>query len=308
MGRSKARPVRRKQQEEETRDRTTPARVPNWIRGYLMKSAATRLDLRHVTENGSTRVRGWDLNDERDEETTAEVLAHQVLTCAQEDAEGWGGHHRYELRAYGASASEPLGYVVFVVHADGDAEEDDGPIETATPKGQVAQAQRHAETMFRMVSNSWNEGQGHLLSVIGMLQKRNETLEARELDVMSLREKLSTNQHERDLELAREARQERFQGEIFERVAGFLPVIAARFLSKPGEKPPPMLGEDILRGILTNVVSDQNKMLAVAQILGPDDAAKLVELLKLYAAKEAEETKAKDAKANGLLTEGTKPS
>ena len=292
------RPQRRKVEERETRERVTPARVPNWIRGYLMQSGATRLDLRHLTESGSERVRGWDLNQERDEDTTAEILAHQVLTAAQEDAEGLGGHQRYEVRAYGTGDTGHLGRIIFEVRSDGEAAEDSSPIEEATPKGQVAQAQRHTETMTRMMINGFNEVMGHLMSTNQMLQKRNESLEARELEVLEMRENLSTHDHQRKLEIAREARTERFQGEIFERVAGFLPVVAARFLGgKNGEKPPPMLGEEILKGVLQDVMRDENKLMAVAQALGPDTSAKLVELYKLYA--KEEEKKLPPAKPNG---------
>src|SRR5262249_50194178 len=154
-------------------------------------------------------VRGWNLNDERDEDTTADVLAHHVLTAAQEDAEGLGGHQRYELRAYGTTDTQPLGRILFEVRSDGEASEDSSPLEEATPKGQVAQAQRHAETMFRMVTNYMSEAQAQTHGIITMLQKRNETLETRELEVLEMRERLSVNDHQRKLDIARETRTDR---------------------------------------------------------------------------------------------------
>jgi hypothetical protein len=269
------------------------SRTAAFIRGAMLKGWP-RIDLKHITEEGISHVRTWNISgdDDSDSENTengAEALAHEVMVTAQEDAMVFGGHQKFFAVAYDKNNVQKHRFSFSVQSEDGQMGEENGPSESATPKGLIAQLMRHVEIQQRNVNGAVADIMAHYQMAAIEREKILASYQKREIEDMMLREQLVSNKHERDMAMLKEARTEKFQGEMVEKVMQLGNIAVTKFLTngKPGEKPPPMLGEEILKGILGNVLADEKKLAIIANTLGPADSAALFELAKLYADRDA---------------------
>jgi hypothetical protein len=288
MGKSLRRAPRKKEETEiNERERPTPGRLPAFIRGCLM-GGMVKLELRHVTEQGSARVDKWPLRTTDGEDHNAEALLFEILSVAESDAAGWGGYQRYALCAYDAEDTAAYSKrAMFDIKSDGDAGEDEGPSEGATTHGQRAQEMRHREVEFRTFTTAMRdvlELQQSLIKStterLRMVEEQKAGEEKRRLEIFTTFEELMSMRHERQLETAKEERYDRLQTKLTNELMGYLPVVAKRFLGAGSGPNKPIEAEEGLSRLLGTF--DGNQIKALGQLFQPHQVALFGELMNAY--------------------------
>jgi hypothetical protein len=283
------RPQKSKNIEPEQSDRLTPGRIPAVVRGWMMRRFK-KIDLRHVNENGSVKIDSWDLFDNDGDEENAEVIAHQILSAAQEEGEAMGGYQRFTICGFDGTGTAWAAQRSFEVRSDGEASDDSSPTEDATPKGIAAQAQRHVEQMTRIFTSAFSDVQAMQHQISESVRKENERLRERDHAISELRESLMAAEHERILDMNREARKDQMVAKGLEMANRYIPVIVGRLATggKKGEKLPPMLAEEQVKQLLTGVMGDPEYLANVAQVLKPEHLAILSDIARQHAETEEE--------------------
>jgi len=298
---------------EEKPRRFSPSRIAAFVRGAMLKNAL-RIELRHLSEDGSSRVRTWyltgkeaDAEKDGGEDGTSQDITHEILETAQEEANQIGGRQRYMVCWY--TTESGTAYVerrIFV--SDGEVGGDTGgedfaPSESATPRGQLSQMMRHVESMARIAFQAVNDSTQHTHQIIQQQAARIQKYEEREMDVLVLREKLINDQDARELARAQEIRKGQLQDTFIGQLKDFAPVIKTRLLTggKKGVKPPPALGEEQIRNLLKRLMGNPAKLEHIAKALDPLDMALMSELVRVYAEDEQKTNAANEA--NGAKKE-----
>jgi len=296
-------PVKRPKKEqnyEGSSSTVTTGRIPPTIRGWMLKGYAY-IALKHVNEEGMSPVRRWELGGEDSDmsDRGADALAKDIITTAQEECDAFGGRQQFALLVYDKD-SKNVGRKVFNLQSDGELDEDVGPSESATPKGVTAQLMRHLERVQQISAGTTSELLAHYQQINHAQAVQLSAYQMRELEEMKMREDLISNKHARDLEMMREARVEELQSKAFHHFAGYVPLVVSKFLTgnKPGVKPDPIVGEDLLKDIIGGIISDPTKISQAQALLGPK-WPQFAQLAQMYIEKEQNEEKAKEAEKNG---------
>lgn len=296
---ARKRPTKDLNVEKQSEARVSPGQIGAWVRGMLLEECP-RIDLKHITEDGMSHVRRWNLlGDDADANLNdSEALTHEIMTAAQDEAQAFGGRQMFSVQAFDVQG-QAVGRRSFAVTSEGEATDDIAPSESASAKGITAQLMRHLEQIQRNAS-------GQMADILGHYQLQNRALaeelnlrRRRDIEEIEMRERLASGLHEREIEIMRETRAERIQGELIEKVTGFLPVIAGKLLAKPGERPDPMFGEEIISGFVKFLMENPDKAAQVAAIVGPEKAAQIGELAKMYILRDAAKAEAEEKRRQG---------
>jgi hypothetical protein len=269
---------KRPKRDGDGKERLTPGRLPAFIRGCILQGYV-KIELRHLTEDGSSRVDRWPLKGEEDEPVSAESLNYEIMSVAEADAEGWGGHQRYAVCAYdGAETRTYAKRAIFEIRADGVASDDDGPTESATQKGFMAQMMRHLEMRDRTFASAIGDIVSGYQEMVGRQQKRLELLENKQFEVLSLFEELASARHVRELEQMKEIRIDRIQTKVTNELLGYLPVVAKKFLGTGNGAS--IAAEDKLSALLASF--EPHQLAILKGILKTHQLAILKELQESY--------------------------
>ncbi len=254
--------------------RVTPAKVVNKIRGWIAIGHAA-IELKHISEEGSTRVQRWRLKDDEGP-ANAEDIAHQVAMSAQDDAEGLGGYQKYGVFAFEAEGPG-VGHIarcIFEVRCDGEVDDDSSPREGCL----TAQLMRHIEVKDRMLVNMFQDIVGTQSSHIKRQEERLTHYEERSFDQYLQLEQLVSANHERKLAELKNEQQIKALGRIGEQLALGVPVVLNRLLGSGTKKP--VAGIDVLKQLFSKLHGQGEKVAKLMGVLKPEELGLLSELQK----------------------------
>lgn len=205
------------------------------------------VELRQLVHGAANRpLLSWSLA-----ELELEQLAREILQYAQSDADAFGTPNTYVVVAYfelervpgATSPAFRLRSSVSGVSLDGQIHGPDDVLETepATRAGHQAQMMRHNEALMRNTIGGFSQVLAASNQVISSLQielrrraDKEEAVEKRQMELMTLFESITTEHHKRALEERRQATNEKYRSMAFEELSLVLPVIANRFLQSKG--------------------------------------------------------------------------
>lgn len=158
-------------------------------------------------------------------------LTNELLSEAYEDAESLGGIQKYKVEAYFGTKKRAGRKKRFAMHAGEDAS-DNELSEPANNKGLVSQQMRHNEALMKMTVNSF----GQMMKMLGsQLEKTQAALDdalEKNYQMIELREKLLSEQEERELTRVMAMKQEDRKDELVGAVKVMLPSVVKRVSGK----------------------------------------------------------------------------
>lgn len=289
-----------------------------WIHRARAGKAARFTLRQHVAGVGDQPVTTYDASAypvDRD-------LAAEVWTRGQRDAGAFPGVTTYFLCA--VREGEEVYFDRFPFRLAGTPLDGMRPSEEPNAIGLTAQAMRHLEAMALQQSEAVGESLDALKAIIGIqnttIKQQGETivrLSAQQLDVLTLREKLLSEDHVRLLETKRSDAEEKRQEWAVQQLAGLLPFIKARMMAPPGTPngkrngaaaaaPPDAPSPEVARAKAE--VLEQVNALVLSLQANPDVAAKIWDVIgpeqkdvlgKLFAAANAHAGAVAEAEARG---------
>jgi hypothetical protein len=268
--------------------------LAHWLERQVA-DGATRLVLRQKSEEGGEQlVRDFSTG----EAASPAILAEGIYRRANEDGRHFRGRSLYGVFSY--RDRDYLDRFFFVVQ--GDEDHSSFGSRDANLTGVTSQLMRHNEANARLAIGQTLDVIGHYKALLAAREKRIEELEAKYFKVTELYERLTSMQHERDLEVMRIQQQDKRQDFLKEKLDMLAPVIVAKMV--PGASKGGALGEELIRQFLKSLSPKQ--MEAIVGSLSPEQAAVINEVYVAYGEREMARDEAKKAgkKTNGA-TNGT---
>ena len=204
--------------------------LSQWIASRI-KEGCNRIALRQRAEDGTAqRVREWPMTPQTD----ANELAEAVQRRAWEDGRHFGARALYGVFAYRDHVQVDRTFLTI--------ESDDGsegmalaPVpprlrdiaveQLAAVSGQLM---RHNEANMRVAIGQTVDIIGHYKDMLAARDRRIEDLERRNTEVATLYEKMTTLQHEREIEVMREERENRNHDFLREKLDLALPILLSK--------------------------------------------------------------------------------
>ena len=264
--------------------------LAQWLERQLADSA-TRLVLRQKSEEGGEQlVRDFPAGGA----PSPAALAEAIYRRAHEDGRHFRGRSLYGVFSY--RDRDYLDRFFFVVQ--GDEDHSSFGSRDANLTGVTSQLMRHNEANARLAIGQTLDVIGHYKALLAAREKRIEELEAKYFKVTELYERLTSMQHERDLEVMRIQQQDKRQDFLKEKLDMLAPVIVAKMV--PGASKGSALGEELIRQFLKSLSPKQ--MESIVGSLSPEQAAVINEVYVAYGEREMAR---EDAKKGGKKTNGT---
>lgn len=201
-----------------------------------------------------------------------------------------GGSHAFYLDVR-APGDEPLGCEVFRVSAEtlpGAAL----ATEPANEAGLVGQAQRHAETFFKMATEAWR---GAMVAMGGTLddhRRELKELRAERSEMFAVVKASVLEEHQRELELKKLAGRQELAKRLASTVEAVLPDVAAGIVHKVAKSPAAAAALDV-RGLVSTLRPEQ--LAKILETLDPEQRLLMINAMKHLAAEKA----AQEAKDHG---------
>ena len=148
---------------------------------------------------------------------------------------------------------------------------------------------RHNEANARLAIGQTLDVISHYRSLLAAREKRIEELEAKYWKVAELYERLTSMQHERDLEVMRIQQADKRQDFLKDKLDMLAPVLVSKVL--PGAAKGGALGEELIRQFLKSLSPKQ--MEAIVGSLSPEQAAVINEVYVAYGEREVAKDEAK---------------
>jgi hypothetical protein len=257
--------------------------LTQWLERQVA-DGATRVLLRQKTDEGGEQlVREFPLAGE--DPTT---LADMIQRRAHDDGRHFRGHSLYGVFAY--RERDYLDRYFFGV--DGEETHPHFGQREANLSGVTSQLMRHNEANARLAIGQTLDVIGHYKVLLTAREKRIEELEAKYWKVVELYERLTSLQHERELEVKRLEQADKRQDFLREKLDMLAPVLMAKIV--PGATKG-ALGEELVRQFLKSLSPEQ--MQSIVGSLNPEQAAVINEVYVAYGEREVAREKAK--KPNG---------
>jgi hypothetical protein len=239
--------------------------LTQWLERQLA-DGATRVVLRQKGEEGGEQlVRDF---------STAEgggpaALADLIHRRAHDDGRHFRGRSLYGVFAY--RERDYLDRFFFVV--EGLEEHVSFGSRDANLSGVTSQLMRHNEASARLAIGQTLDVIGHYKALLAAREKRIEELETKYWKVAELYERLTSMQHERELEVMRIQQADKRQDFLREKLDMIAPVIISKVM--PGASKG-ALGEELVRQFLKSLSPQQ--MEAIVGSLKPEQAAVINEI------------------------------
>jgi hypothetical protein len=264
--------------------------LTQWLERQLA-DGATRVVLRQKGEEGGEQlVRDFPAA----EGGGAAALADLIHKRAHDDGRHFRGRSLYGVFAY--RERDYLDRFFFVV--EGLEEHVSFGARDANLSGVTSQLMRHNEASARLAIGQTLDVIGHYKALLAAREKRIEELETKYWKVAELYERLTSMQHERELEVMRIQQADKRQDFLREKLDMIAPVIISKVM--PGASKGGALGEELVRQFLKSLSPAQ--MEAIVGSLKPEQAAVINEIYVAYGERELAK---EDAKKNGKKTNGT---
>ncbi|MEO8874157.1 MAG: hypothetical protein ABI461_01105, partial [Polyangiaceae bacterium] len=209
------------------------------------------------------------------------------------------GRHFPGRSIYGAFAFKDRTYVDRLFFpVEGEEDESRFGMRDANLSGVTTQLMRHNEANARLAIGQTLDVINHYRGLLTAREKRIEELETKYWKVAELYERLTSMQHERDLEVMRLQQSEKRQDFLKEKLDMLTPVLMAKVM--PGAAKTGALGEELVRQFLKSLSPKQ--MESIVGALSPEQAAVINEVYVAYGEAEVAKDEAKKTKrsvANG---------
>lgn len=230
------------------------------------------IELRHAA-SGSKGSIVDDFEFENINTDNLSTLVDEVMNRSQNDADGMGGVHRYELHI--VCEKKVTARFAFRVRSEDESVDESTGEEAATSKGLLTQLMRHSEQQQRtMVS-----GIGAMVQMMHKTMERQETtieklLEERERD----RERIEAargGDHQREMELMDAHRRGEREDMMFAKINTLFPIILNKI---SGREMMPVEDKNLLAGLVDTLSEEQfNKILSA---LKPEQQILLLTVIK----------------------------
>jgi hypothetical protein len=256
--------------------------LAQWVERQIA-DGATRLILRQKSEAGEQLVREFPTLGE-----SPNPLADAVYRKAEDD-----GRHFRGRSVYGVFAFRDRDYVdrlFFTI--DGDEDQAYFGQREANLSGVTTQLMRHNEANARLAIGQTLDVISHYKALLAAREKRIEELESKYWKVVELYERLTSMQHERELEVKRLEQADKRQEFLREKLDMLAPVLMSKIV--PGANKG-ALGEELIRQLLKSLSPEQ--MQTIVGALSPEQAAVINEVYVAYGERELAKDEAK--KKNG---------
>lgn len=271
----------------------------NWhrtIRTHLMaENRAVRFELRERTQDGSANLHPFTIPEEWEDEMLWRIVGELVATAQDDCNSSETGRRSYFVLAYDAQG-ETLGRSQQIRFFADKNQLDDTPaggeLESANPKGLLAQLMRHTEGMVRIMQATTQSQLAAMTQLNAQLLKEKQEVEDRRLNMLVEMEQLISERHKRDLEEKREAARERRLDELMGQLQRVTPALVARLL--PGTT----VATDATTKSLANAIKGlveglpEHKVGQLMEVLGQEKGAALIELVTLVQQIDANEAAA----------------
>ena len=203
--------------------------LSRWLTRELTKDrkekAIVKISLRHASPG--TKGNDVDTIDLRERTLTTDdlpMLAEEIVSRAQGDADGIGGVQRYIVALYADKDPRAILRWPFRLRANGDEFEEAGE-EPASNKGLLMQLMRHNEAMAKTMVHA-------VAGLTTVMARRLESSDAtitrltdQHYHHMELLEEAKSDQHSRDMELMTTNASEERKNQMFEKFSMLVPVL-----------------------------------------------------------------------------------
>jgi hypothetical protein len=256
--------------------------LAKWVDEQIA-NGATRLVLRHKNEDGGgdQLVREFPVLDAGGPARIADLIRSR----AHEE-----GRHFRGKSLYGVFAYRDRDYIDrFFFSVEGEMEGSPFGLRDATLSGVTSQLMRHNEANARLAIGQTLDVIGHYKALLAAREKRIEELEEKYFKVVELYERLTSMQHERDLETLRIQQQDKRNDFLREKLDMLAPVLMSKIV--PGASKGGALGEELIRQFLKSLTPAQ--MQSIVGALSPEQAAVINEVYVTYGEREVAKDEAK---------------
>lgn len=276
--------------------------LANWVRSQ-QRDACSRIALRQRVHDVEQHVREWALEPTVD----ADALAEEIRVKASDEGRQLRGPTLYGVFAYRPGASSHHDRKLFRVEGMGaGADSLLGETESADPRGMVSQMMRHTEASARIALGQTLEIVEHYKGILRQRDARIAELEEKHSKVIELYEQLTSMQHQRDLEIIREKRNDKKHDFVREKLDMLAPVVMSKMLGRGTSKGDgSMFGEDMLRGFLASLKPEQ--MNAIMGALNPEQVVTMAEIYQKYGEREMERQKAAEEREAKAAAQSAQP-
>lgn len=258
--------------------------LAQWIERQL-DEGVTCIVLRQKNHNGAENlVREFGVEDAGG----ATALANVIHARAADD-----GRHFPGRSVYGVFAFKDGTYVDRLFFpVEGEEDESRFGLRDANLSGVTQQLMRHNEANARLAIGQTLDVINHYRGLLTAREKRIEELEAKYWKVAELYERLTSMQHERDLEVMRIQQSDKRQDFLKEKLDMLTPVLMSKVM--PGSAKTGALGEELVRQFLKSLSPKQ--MESIVGALSPEQAAVINEVYVAYGEAEVAKDEAKKTK------------
>jgi hypothetical protein len=278
---------------------TTPTAVKNlqkWLREcvYLIseddsKARFSRVVVRQLVKGNKRGEEVFHLDvPKKTGDEWADNAGVEIYAKLQAETATLGGLQKYALYAFhsGDNESHTSRFVIRLQGVDDDEGEDfdsEGPDKT----GLVSQAMRHAEvsnkTMAGMVMSLVSGYQSMISRQASMLDRQSAMVESLLEDKIAGVEAirlLADDKEERDIKLMSARAKAKGVESLVTRLSLLLPAVANKVAGRPifPDKDPAIMM--MVKGLFTSLASSDDKLKALAQIMGPEESVAFMNILE----------------------------
>ncbi len=267
--------------------------IARWLREQV-EDHCVRVALRQKTEDAEQHVREWSLVDLGD----ADDLVEEIEACAHADSLNFRGPTLYGIFSYREAGKRYVSRTLLRIAGQG-FNHAMGETEAADARGLTSQMMRHTEVASRIALGHTQEIILQYQQLLVARDKRIEDLESRYFKVLELYERLTSMQHERDMEVIRAQRSDKRTDFLKEKLDMLAPVLVSKMVGQGSGGA--ALGEELMRQFLKSLTPDQ--MSKIVGSLAPEQAAVINEIYLAYGEREIAQEAGKKS-ANGKKTNG----
>lgn len=279
-------------------------KIARWLRPWVFPKDVTttapadRFEVKHANAHNDKLTTVCETPIGNVDEEGLDALARETAETLEMEAEALEGVQKYVVVVL--REGKPLGRLILRVRASDEENKIDDALssEPPTTRGQLAQTQRHLESVMRINAAKDGAAWTAIDRILTRLSDENTHLREKHMETLILTEELLSNRSERDLA----AKETAAKIEGRERMArNFHPLMGAIVKKLTGATPPDALPPEvsIFRGLAADLLQDEGKRAIMERLLTREQMIALLTLLEDEGERaEKEETQATNGRAD----------